>query len=332
MSVDRKKTARVKRKPADTAPRKSATRKTSSAVEHDGPSSAARELPVKISNPDKPYWPDDGFTKLDLIHFYDDVFPWLQPFVKDRMLSLERCPDGMRGGCFYQKEKPNGLPPDTPTKRIQHHAGVTNYVVGGKRETQLALANLGCIPVHVWGSRQDTPRQPDWVCFDLDPTSGEFADAARAALRVKEALDALQLTSFVKTSGSRGVHVLVPIKVGPDADDVKEFALALGAQLARAYPDELTDEGRIANRGGRTYLDAFRNGFAQTVVTPYSVRRRPRAPVSMPIDWSELDPAMDPAAFNITNAVARLEKSDPWRDFFRSRQSLASAMRAVRSL
>lgn len=295
-------------------------------------SAAPRKLPVPVSNPDKPYWPDDGHTKLDLILFYDAVFPWLKPFVRDRLLSLERCPEGMRGQCFYQKEKPHGLPPDTPTRRIEHSRGATNYVVGGRRETQLALANLGCIALHVWGSRQQQPRQPDWVCFDLDPDTGAFADAARAALRVKDALDALELVSFVKTSGSRGAHVFVPIRVGPDVDEVKGFAIALGAHLARAFPDELTDETRIAKRNGRVYLDPFRNGFAQTVVSPYSVRRRPRAPVSMPLEWSELDPDMDPAQFNITSAVARLEKTDPWKDFFRHRQALGPALRAVRSL
>ncbi|MBY0279881.1 non-homologous end-joining DNA ligase [Candidatus Binatia bacterium] len=295
-------------------------------------SAASVSLPVPVSNPDKLYWPDDGITKLDLVRFYDAIFPWLKPFVKDRLLSLERCPEGMRGQCFYQKEKPNGLPADTPTKRIEHTKGTTNYVVGGRRETQLALANLGCIALHVWGSRKDTPRKPDWVCFDLDPDTGTFADAAHAALRVKQVLDALELTSFVKTSGSRGVHVFVPIKVGPDADEVKEFAMALGAHLARAYPDELTVESRIAKRHGRVYLDPFRNGFAQTVVSPYSVRRRPRAPVSMPLEWSELDPAIDPADFNIGNAVARLEKTDPWHGFFKHRQALGPALRAVRSL
>ena len=291
-----------------------------------------RTLPIPVSNPDKVFWPDEGYTKLDLVNFYRDVFPWLKPFLRDRLLSLERCPDGMRGDCFYQKEKPNGLPKDTPTAPIEHSKGITNYVVGGKVETQLALANLGCIAMHLWGSRRQTPHQPDWLCFDLDPESGLFADAARAALRVKDALDALELESFVKTSGSRGVHVFVPLRVGPDADEVKDFAIALGAHLARAFPSELTDEGRIAKRKGRVYLDPFRNGFAQTVVGPYSVRRRPRAPVSMPLDWSELDPELDPADFNITNAVARLERTDPWRDFFRRRQSLAPALRAVRAL
>jgi bifunctional non-homologous end joining protein LigD len=113
---------------------------------------------------------------------------------------------------------------------------------------------------------------------------------------------------------------------------VKDFAIALGAHLARAWPDELTDETRIAKRRGRVYLDPFRNGFGQTVVAPYSVRRRPRAPVSMPLDWTELDPALDPADFNIGNAVARLEKTDPWRDFFKHRQALGPALRAVRAL
>jgi len=295
-------------------------------------SAVARKLPVPISNPDKLYWPEEGYTKLDLVRFYDAVFPWLKPFVRDRLLSLERCPDGMRGNCFYQKEKPPGLPADTPTRAVEHSRGTTNYVVGGKRATQLALANLGCIALHLWGSRQQNPHQPDWLCFDLDPESGLFADAARAALRVKDALDALELASFVKTSGSRGVHVFVPLRVGPDADQVKEFAIALGAHLARAFPDELTDEGRIAKRKGRVYLDPFRNGFAQTVVGPYSVRRRPRAPVSTPLDWSELDPALDPADFNIGNLIARLERTDPWRDFFKHRQALAPALRAVRSL
>jgi bifunctional non-homologous end joining protein LigD len=297
-----------------------------------GDSIAPDRLPVPVSNPDKVFWPDEGYTKLDLVRFYAFVFPKLKPWVKDRLLSLKRCPNGLLGKCFFQKEKPDSMPPDTPTKRIVHENGVRNYVLGGKLETQLALANLGCIAVHVWGARAPGPRQPDWVCFDLDPDTGLFAEAARAALRVKDALDALELTSFVKTSGARGVHVFVPIRVGPDADEVKGFAVALGAHLARAYPDELTDETRIAKRSGRVYLDPFRNGFGQTVVSPYSVRRRPRAPVSMPLEWSELDPGLDPAAFNITNAVARLERTDPWRDFFRHRQALGPALRAVRSL
>ena len=245
---------------------------------------AAKPLPVPVSNPDKKYWPEQGYTKMDLVRFYAFIFPKLQPYVKERLLSLKRCPNGILGKCFFQKEKPDSMPPDTPTKRIVHENGVRNYVVGGKLETQLALANLGCIAVHVWGARAPAPRKPDWVCFDLDPDSGLFADAARAALKVKAALDALGLVSFAKTSGKKGLHIFVPIRVGPDADEVKGFAETLGWRLSEAFPKEMTMENRIAARKGRVYLDPFRNGFAQTVVSPYCVRRFPRAPVSTPLD------------------------------------------------
>jgi bifunctional non-homologous end joining protein LigD len=287
---------------------------------------------VRVSHPEKPYWPEDGYTKLDLLRFYMDVFPRLRPYVADRMLSLERCPDGMRGQCFFQKEKPNGLPADTPTQPIRHAKGITNYVVGGKLQTQLAVANLGCIAIHVWGSRRQNPRKPDWACFDLDPDSGKLSDAVSAALRVKAALDALGLTSFVKTSGGKGLHIFVPIRVGPDCDEVLEFAERLGSHLAAAYPKELTMESRIANRKGRVYLDPFRNGFAQTVVSPYSVRRRPGAPFSAPLSWSEVGKSLDANAFNLGTFEKRLGKPDPWKDFFAKRQSLKEPLRAVRDL
>ncbi len=285
-----------------------------------------------LSNPNKVFWSDEGYTKLDLARFYDFIFPKLKPYVKDRLLSLKRCPNGLAGKCFFQKEKPESMPADTPTVRIVHANGVRNYVVGGRKETQLALVNLGCIAVHVWGARAPNPRQPDWVCFDLDPDSGKFADAARAGLRVKAALDALGLVSFAKTSGKKGLHVFIPIQLGPDADEVRAFAERLGNHLASAYPKELTMESRIAGRRGRVYLDPFRNGFAQTVVAPFCVRRFPRAPVSTPLDWSEVDPKLDPGDFNLGNFEKRLKRSDPWADFFASRQRLTPAMKAVASL
>jgi bifunctional non-homologous end joining protein LigD len=295
----------------------------------------ANHLPVKVSNPDKVFWPDDGYTKLQLVEFYAAVFPKLQPYVKDRILSLERCPDGMRGGCFYQKEAPSSMPPGTPTKEIAHvgkSPKSTNYVVGGSLETQLALANLGCIAVHVSGSRASSLRKPDWVCFDLDPQSGKFSDAARAGLQLKELLDVLQLESFPKTSGSRGLHVFIPIRPGPDVDEVLSFAENLVARLAAHHPKELTVEHSIAARKQRVYLDPYRNGFGQTVVAPYSVRRRPKAPFSMPLAWSQVRPDLDPADFNIRNFEKVLKSPDPWQNFFKSRQSLAPAMKAVNKL
>jgi len=297
--------------------------------------SSREKLPVAISNPAKIFWPEEGYTKLDLAKFYAATFARLRPYVAERMLTLERCPDGMNGQCFYQKEAPRGMQPGTPTKRIENVAGkrkYTHYVLGGSIETQLALVNLGCIAVHVMNSRSSAPRKPDWVCFDLDPASGKFADAARAGCQMKEALDALKLTSFAKTSGSRGLHIFVPIRPGPDSSGVLSFAQAVVQRVAAAHPDELTIEHSISARGDRVYLDPFRNGFGQTVVAPYSVRRREKAPFSMPLAWPEVKASLRPADFNIGNVSTRLKRADPWADFFGSRQSLKSAMRLVSRL
>lgn len=292
-------------------------------------------LPIKVSNPDKLYWPDEGYTKLQLVEFYASIFPRLKPYVDGRMLSLERCPDGMRGGCFYQKEAPSGMPAGTPTVNIAHvgkSGKSTNYVVGGALATQLALANLGCIAVHVSGSRGSFLRKPDWVCFDLDPQSGKFSDAARAGLYLKEVLDALQLESFPKTSGSRGLHIFIPIRPVTPVEDVLTFAENLVARVAAQRPRELTVEHSIAARGQRVYLDAYRNGFSQTVVSPYSVRRRPKASFSMPLAWPEVRPTLDPSQFNIGNYQKVLAGPDPWQNFFKSRQPLSTAIKALKKI
>jgi len=293
------------------------------------------KFPITISNPNKIFWPQEGYTKLQLVEFYADIFPKLQLYVKDRILSLERCPDGMRGGCFYQKEAPSSMPPGTPTKRIAHvgkSGKSTNYVVGGSLATQLALANLGCIAVHVSGSGASSLRKPDWVCFDMDPQSGKFSDAARAGLRLKEVLDVLKLESFPKTSGSRGLHVFIPIKAESDVDEVLSFAESVVTRLAAQFPKELTVEHSIAARKQRVYLDPYRNGFGQTVVAPYSVRRRPKAPFSTPLSWSEVTPTLDPSEFNLGNYAKRLSAPDPWQDFFKNRQSLTPAINALKKI
>jgi bifunctional non-homologous end joining protein LigD len=335
----------MKKKPSTKNPRVKSARANSSRND-DASASAPRKNaphkgtsppqdPVKLSNPDKVFWPDEGYTKRDLFEFYRAIFPKLAPWVDGRILSLERCIDGMSGPCFFQKEMPKGMPPGTPAKRVAHvgkSGKSTNYVVGGSMETQLALVNLGCIAVHVTAGRAESLRQPDWICFDLDPESGKFADAAQAGLFVKEALDELKLLSFAKTSGSRGLHVFVPLRVGPHVDEVLSFAESLAARIAAAHPTELTAEHSIAARKGRVYVDPFRNSFMQTVVTPFSVRRRPRAPVSTPLEWNEVKPSLDPASFNIENFAKRMERVDPWKDFFRSRQSLTDAIKKLKAL
>jgi bifunctional non-homologous end joining protein LigD len=295
----------------------------------------ARSQDGTLSHPEKVFWPAEGYTKLDLANFYRSVFSLLQPYVQDRILTLERCPDGLKGQCFYQKEKPEGMPANTPTKRIANVSGKrksTNYVLGGSIATQMALVNLGCIPVHVTGSRGKTFPKPDWVCFDLDPASGNFRDAAEAGCLLNDLLNKLGLHSFPKTSGSRGLHVFVPIRVGPTADDVLKFAQKTVARLAAAHPRLVTTEHSIAARGKRVYLDPFRNGSVQTVVSPYSVRRKPRAPVSTPLAWREVERSLDPAEFNLGNFGSRRRGSDPWKYFFLSRQNLQMAVSKLERL
>jgi bifunctional non-homologous end joining protein LigD len=288
-----------------------------------------------LSNPGKVFWPDEGYTKGDLADFYRAIFPLMQPYVNDRILTLERCPDGLQGACFYQKEKPQGMPTGTPTKRIRNVSGKrksTNYILGGSIETQIALVNLGCIPVHVTGSRGKTFPKPDWVCFDLDPASEKFSDAAAAGCLLKELLDKLGLQSFAKTSGSRGLHVFIPIRVGPSAEEVLEFAETVVEILAADHPQTLTTEHSIAARGKRVYLDPFRNGSVQTVVSPYSVRRKPQAPVSTPLTWKEVTRSIHPTDFNLGNFDLRRKGKDPWSEFFASRQNLHDAASKLRRL
>lgn len=285
-----------------------------------------------VSHPDKVFWPDEGYTKLDLARFYGVVFPKLEPFVEDRLLALERCPDGMLGECFFEKEAPKGLPDGTPTKLIQHANKAVDYVVGGSRETQMVLVSLGCIAVHIWGSRAEHPHQPDWVVFDLDPTSGHFADAAKAGQLVRAALEAINVTSFAKTSGGRGLHVFVPIHVGPDFDEARRFVEEVDKRVAAAHPETVTVEQRLDARRGRVYLDPLRNSFGATVAAPYSVRRRDKAPFSMPLSWADVTPAIDPSSFNLGNFEKVLEARNPWHHFFDKRQSLKEAARALHKL
>jgi bifunctional non-homologous end joining protein LigD len=280
------------------------------------------------SNLDKPYWPDDGFTKLDMMRYYERAFPRLEPWLKDRLLVFERCPDGIRGSCFWQKQVPDGMPGGTRTTAISHEDRTTNYVVGGARRTLAALAALGCVAIHVWPSRARAPRRPDWMAFDLDPMSGRFADAVQAARWLREVLDEVGLQSYPKTSGGRGLHVLAPLRVGPECSEVLDLARAIASALVQRHPSRLTMETRKEARGGRVYVDVLRNAFAQTVVAPYSLRALPHAPVSTPLDWDEVDARLEPATFNL-ETVLRLRRADPWAEFFRRRQALEPARRLL---
>ena len=279
---------------------------------------------VPISNPDKVWWPDEGITKADVARFYDGIWGHLSPWLRDRPLTAERCPDGMRGSCFYQKDFAETAQPAGP--RLALRAASTGkdvrYIVGGTRATLAGMVNLGCIAMHVMSTRASRMDEVGWLAFDMDPESGEFADAARAGLELRRVLDEARLISYPKTSGSRGLHVFVPLRAGVPPATAIQTAAGFSAELARRVPQLVTMEHSKAKRAGRVFADAFRNGYAQTIVSPYSVRRRPHAPISTPLAWDEVSPKLDPGRFGLRTFDRRLARPDPWADFWRHKQSL----------
>jgi bifunctional non-homologous end joining protein LigD len=279
---------------------------------------------VSVSHPEKVWWPDEGITKLDVVRYYADVAPRLLPWMADRPLVAERCPDGMRGSCFFQKNFGSGRPPRLPTVpiRAESTGKLVHYVVGGAKSTLLTLVNLGCIPIHLMNCRSTMLEQPDWLAFDLDPGSGTFADAAKAGRLLRGVLEEFRLQGYPKTSGGRGLHVLVPLRRGPSQDEVRAVAQAAGRVMAERAPSLVTVAIAKAERGGRVFADALRNAFGQTIVAPYAVRRRPRAPVSTPLEWDEVDPKLDPATFDIRSVMQRFGRADPWGHFWKDGQRL----------
>jgi bifunctional non-homologous end joining protein LigD len=284
---------------------------------------------IAISNPDKVWWPDEGITKADIARFYDGIWSHVAPWLRDRPLTAERCPDGLGGTCFYQKDFPPDKPPPGPrlVLRATSTGKDVRYVVGGSRGTLISMVNLGCIAIHVMTSRAKRIREVDWLAFDMDPQES-FADAARAGLALRKVLDEVGLVSYPKTSGSKGLHVFAPLRAGVSQQDATAVAVGLGEELARREPDLVTVEFSKAKRGARVFADAMRNAYGQTIVPPYSVRRRPRAPVSTPLAWDEVSPRLDPATFNVRTFERRLGRADPWSDFWRRRQALPKIVAA----
>lgn len=281
---------------------------------------------VRISHPDKIWWPDEGITKGDVARFYAEIFPRLRPWLNGHPLTAERCPDGIRGQCFFQKDFADVLPVSVPRVLLPSASAgkVVHYVVGGSRKTQMALVNLGCIAIHVMNCRRSSLDSPEWLAFDLDPQTGRFSDAAFAGRLLDEELGFAGLASYPKTSGGRGLHVLVPLRRSHSQEEVRGFARMIGERLARRAPSRVTIEMSKARRGRKVFADALRNAFGQTIVTPYSVRCRARAPISTPLRWQEVTGRLDPARFNLRNFSRRLEIEDPWADFWTHRQRLPS--------
>jgi len=290
---------------------------------------------VEVSNLDKVFFPEDEITKGDVVDYYKRIADTMLPHLKDRPLSMHRWPDGIDGQDFYQKEAGDYFPAWIRRVTIPKKGGENTQVICDNVATLVYLANQASLTQHVWLSRADDMRKPDRLVFDLDPPGDDDFDAVRSAARqVGDLLDEIGLTPFFQLTGSKGIHVVAPLKRDLDFDGVRKAAMAASEVLAARSPDELTTEQRKDKRKGRVYLDVMRNSYAQTMVAPYSVRARPGAPVATPIERDELsDSKLDPRRYTISNIFRRLaQRDDPWKDIDRAAASFKKARERIEEL
>ncbi|MDR7418314.1 MAG: DNA ligase D [Armatimonadota bacterium] len=284
---------------------------------------------VRITNPAKVFWPDEGYTKADLIAYYDAVAPWLLPYLKDRPLVLTRYPDGIAGKSFFQKDAPAFVPSWVRTERIYSRDAdrEISYFIVSDAETLRYVVNLGTIPLHLWSSHLGSLEAPDWLVLDLDPKGAPFADVVHVARALHKILDEIGLPHYAKTSGSTGLHVLVPLGAAYTYEEARTFARLVGLLAQEAAPDLVTLARPIKSRGGKVYVDYVQNGHGRTIVAPFSVRPLPGAPVSCPLRWDEVTPRLDPSRFTITTVPKRVARvRDPMAPVLTTSVNMAGAI------
>jgi bifunctional non-homologous end joining protein LigD len=281
---------------------------------------------VKITHAGKILFPQDGITKGDLIRYYQRIASWMLPHLEGRPLSMQRFPDGIGRPGFFQKAVAAYYPKWIRTATVKKVGGTVKHVVCDDAATLVYLANQGCITPHTWLSRADKLDRPDQMIFDLDPSTEDIAALIEAAHSFQEVLDDLELPAYLKSTGSRGLHVVVPLDRKQDFDAVREFARSVAGIVAARKPAQYTMEPYKAKRLGRIFLDVNRNAYAQTAAPAYAVRARNGAPVSVPLHWSELGKKFRPDGWTIRTIFDRLGKGeDPWKDFWRRAVSLDKA-------
>ncbi|HSN21578.1 MAG TPA: non-homologous end-joining DNA ligase [Usitatibacter sp.] len=285
---------------------------------------------VRLTHPGRLLFEDLGLTKEALARYYDEVSEWLLPDLRRRPLSLVRCPQGPGEGCFYQKHIDAAWSPEIERVAIPESRGEGIYAVANSAAAVVGLVQKGVIEMHVWGATTGDLAEPDRMVLDLDPHPAvPWREVMAAARLVRERLEALGLESFVKTSGGKGLHVAVPLAPRHEWDEVKAFSRALAESLAAEEPERFTAHMAKRERTRRIFVDYLRNAPGATTVAAYSVRARPGAPVSTPLHWDELGGRTKPASFHAGNVVRRLQglRSDPWKTFRRSPQTLTAAMK-----
>ncbi|MFJ6392759.1 non-homologous end-joining DNA ligase [Streptomyces sp. NPDC091972] len=292
---------------------------------------------VQVHRPGKVLFPGgDGakeYTKGDLVDYYRAVAPFMLPHLRGRPLMLERHPDGLAGPLFMQKNTPDSYPEWISRVEVPKEGGTVCHTVCDDTATLLYLADQASLTLHRWLSRVGSVERPDRMVFDLDPAGDDdFALVREAALLLGELLDELELPSALMTTGSRGLHVVVPLNGRHDFDEVREFAKDVADTLVAGHPDRLTTAARKKDRGDRLYLDVQRNGYAQTAVAPYTVRAKPGAPVATPMSWDQLDdPDLDARRWTVADAVEQA-RTDPWAGVMAKGRALGPARRRLNAL
>jgi bifunctional non-homologous end joining protein LigD len=289
---------------------------------------------VETSNTDKVFFPDEKITKGDVIEYYHKIADSMLPYLKNRPLAMQRFPDGLDGESFFQKDISDYFPGWIDRMKIRKEDGSVTHVVCNNTATLVYLANQACLTPHIWLSRVDKLDYPDRLVFDLDPPSDDFASVRDAAQLALELFDELKLSVFVQTTGSRGVHLVVPLAAGEKFDAVRDFAQKAAQSLVDDHGDSLTVEQRKDKRGNRVFIDTNRNAYGQLMVAPYSVRARKGAPVATPIEREELGNSdLTSQSYTLKNIFRRLgQRDDPWSGMARSAQSLKDARRKLEKM
>jgi bifunctional non-homologous end joining protein LigD len=280
---------------------------------------------VRLTSPEKVLYPEQGITKRELAEYYLAVADVMLPHVAGRPMTMVRCPTGRAKKCFYQRHAGSGVPPELKQVDIAGFEESGAYLYIEDARGLVALVQMGVLEIHPWNARVDRTDRPDRIIFDLDPGEGlAFADVVASAQEVRALLQDLSLTSFPKTTGGKGLHVVVPIERRAEWREVKSFAKAIGDRLAAAAPERYLTRMSIAERRGRIFVDYLRNDPTATAVAPYSTRSRAGAPVSVPLTWDEVVPALDPAAFNLRTVPERVRTltADPWAGIADLRQRI----------
>ena len=284
---------------------------------------------VRLTHPDKVLYPDDGITKRDLVGYYQAVGAWMLPHVADRPLAIVRCPDGIAGHRFFQKHPTKGVLESLKHVEIEEKHARSDYVVVSKVEDLAALVQIGALELHVWGSRADALESPDRLVFDLDPAPEvPWKRVVQAAREIRQFLGELGLESFVKTTGGKGLHLVVPVERRHDWKFAERFCRGVASAVERAAPERYIATMSKAKRAGKIFVDYLRNQRGATSVAPFSTRARGGAPVSMPVAWDELGTLKSAADYTVGNALRRLAalKHDPWARMGEVRQNLNGEM------